>query len=389
MKKTVLEDSDKYHDSRTGSTITVTDDVTSVNSIQSLERTSDQPLLKPHPFSFGLNSFSNSLRSLSCIDAVTDIHVHRQTFAETTNHHSFDNERSLPNTLSQIDSDWYSILCNSQTIKETNADNYQINFTGSQQQQLHLNQSGFSFPSTFNRCPSSNHFLYQQSPVSSNTPLQTRPKCICSIDSSDSSTSEPATDSGQFSDLETYQKSRNCLVHKTSLNDPSTAHTKSHTVTNNSCPSNTRGLSNALYRNKLDRCTEDGCCSPIPGIRITSSLDDTPNIRSTKVVKSAATNTCIPNHSNRYSNLRSTIQPLPNRSTMSLSLNASFNLSASSPNMLDYANHSKDGISFAHNKSWTGLPLLDGACSELDSNVCNPHLNNGDSEEDAPISLKV
>ena len=428
LRKSIFEESDRNHESRAGSTITVTDDITSLNSnsIHSMERGTDQPLLKPHPFSFNVNSFSNSLRSLSCIDAITDIH--RQPVALTTSRHSFDNEGSLSTCSSSTpfngnNSDWD---CNSkqQISKErdndwlledsnTNNDNTSaIDFDNPKPDQTgqtgQTGQTCFSFPSTSYCYPLPNDSVTDKQSPATIYPLHDRP--TYSIDSSNSSISEPATDSGRFSDLETHQKIRDCLVNK-SYDQSMTIHSKPPYNSISSCPVT---QSNTLCHNKFGCFLEEGSCSrcsPIPSITIASSLNNSHSFHNTS---SYPTLPVFQNHfistpntgTSRYDNSRhsnsvsSPIQPIPNNSLMSLPVNTttSLHLSSSSPNMLDSRKRCQNDESFTHNKSWTGLPLL-----EFDTNnVCNPHFNNnggcdgdephfinGDGDGDEPILLKV
>ncbi len=385
-RASVFEESDKYHDSRAGSTITVTDDVISQtsNSVKASQTSVDLPLIKPHPFSFGLNSVSNSLRSLNDTDSVTD--------PPTTPGGSVGSSQCCFDNINTSTSSQYDVKRDDRSypLKGRHKGGVSVDHAQSNAPEL------VTFTRHSPSHPNNSH----------NFSSYGKPKCTCSVDSNDSCVSEAATDSGQFSDAElhVYQQrtNRECLTHSNHptatafTHDSLTSPPTNYPYYGGSLPCNVTGF----FGNTVSRVTSSHdklhCllqASPsvppsapphvIPGINITSSFD------SENII-----------HCNSSGHFRSTPHTHTARHNASSTLVTGSSSSplghcSSTPNMRD---SSKDtilttGTPLAHNKSWTGLPLLEGACTELSDSVCQLDSDNCHEDsregEDEPMSLKV
>ena len=366
----IFEESDKQHESRAGSTITVTDDIISQtsNSIKVSQSSVDLPLIKPHPFSFGLNSVSNSLRSLNDTDSVTDPPTTPGSVSSSSRC-CFDNVNT--SISSQYKRDDHSCPPRARHKGVVSADHTQSNA-----------------PERTHHSP-----CHAFSPIDShNFSSYGKPKCTCSVDSNDSCVSEPVTDSGQFSDADVCQRTnRESLIH--SNHPPTTAYTHD-SLTNpptnypyygGSLPTSSLGntVSSVASHDKL-HCLSQANPSfhqhVIPGINITSSFD------SNNVVRCNSSN-----------NFRSTTHTSTARHNPSsaLVISSPLNHCSSTPNMRNSSTDTlltTSGTPLVHNKSWTGLPLLEGACTELSDSVCQIDSDNcheESQEEDEPMQLKV
>lgn len=325
LKKSLFEDSDNNHESRAASTVTVTEDP--VNGSLRMSQSTDLPFIKPHPFSLNRHSVSSSLRSTESITDIPRVGSSNNDSCSVPSTSSLRFTSDLQKSHKDTQSGW-----NKSDTKRTV--DYKVEDLSSNQ--AHMSLTGME--------------------VESLPYCTTMPKCIRSIGSNDSWHSEPATDSGRFSDTELNQR---CKDFVTSVAPPSQQSLPLY------CNSSSHKTHNIVMKNDLQSCKY----SPmLPGIKVTCNLDECDII--------------TPNPSTAKSSQQQT--------TLSPSTCTPLNHCSSSPDMGTFKTLTSSPVSL-RNKSWTGLPLIEGVFSESEIvEGPSPIMDHEDMEsEDNPMTLKV
>lgn len=366
VKKSLFEDSDKNRDSRAASTVTVTDDA-STNSLR-ISQSTDLPFIKPHPFSFNRNSVSSSLRSTDSIPDIPRVGSNQDS-GSVPSTSSF----RLQSDLQKVHKDVlpHGSLCWNNDGKQIPADYTMGDVKRSLNGQKPTMLSSSSNPAT-GKCTTGTC-------IDGDSPLYcTAPKCVRSIGSNDSWHSEQATDSGRFSDTELNQRCKDFMFSGSSVFPHPPAHSLPPLhYTNN----NNNTLYSAVSHDKLHQLLSNDdrqACDPhiLPGIKVTTT--------SNRGIEQCNSNDTVQSCHNP-----TTAAHITNSHALSPLTCTSLNHCSSSPNMGGGSRTLTSSPITLRNKSWTGLPFIEGVFSESEVVDESLHEDMEDFDEDNPMTLKV